>query len=149
MPLAGNPTTPFSWYTFPADEALIRTVESTLRTMNNLIERLHASFFFYLLTSPSQFLKIGLYLPSAILISVAIMIHGLSAWVDAAWIKAETTTHTDKSQAETIQWKRRKRPVMGALCIVIATHALGTVLFATISSTWYIKHYEVEFIHQP
>jgi glycosylphosphatidylinositol transamidase len=111
--------------------------------MNNLIERLHASFFFYLLTSPSQFLKIGLYLPSAILISIAVMIHGLSAWVDAAWIEDESTA--DKSHVETTKWKRRRRPVIRALSMVMATHILGAVLFAIISSSWYIRHSEVQY----
>jgi glycosylphosphatidylinositol transamidase len=105
--------------------------------MNNLIERLHASFF--ILTSPSQFLKIGLYLPSAILISVALMIHGLSAWVNSGWIEGETfTIQPDKSRVETTKWKRRKRPVKGVL-ILMATHTLGAVLFAVISSGWYLR----------
>jgi glycosylphosphatidylinositol transamidase len=112
--------------------------------MNNLIERLHASFFFYIITSPSQFLKIGLYLPSAILISIAVMIHGLNTWVDAAWIEDETATQLDKSHIETTKWKRRKRPVMGPLIIVMATHALGAILFAIISSSWYITRCEVQ-----
>ena len=110
--------------------------------MNNLIERLHASFFFYILISPSQFLKIGLYLPSAILISVALMIHGLSAWVDSAWVE-DISMQPDKSHIETTKWKRRKRPVIGVFSIIMATHTLGAVLFAVISSTWYIKRYEV------
>jgi glycosylphosphatidylinositol transamidase len=118
--------------------------------LNNLIERLHASFFFYVLISPSQFLKIGLYLPSAILISIAVMIHGLSAWVDAAWTEDEsTTTSQDKSHAETTKWKRRKRPVTNALFIVLATHTLGAVLFATVSSSWYMKHSEVHSFQLP
>jgi len=51
--------------------ALGRIVESTLRTMSNLLERLHASFFLYIMTTPSSFLKIGSYLPSAVVIAVA------------------------------------------------------------------------------
>ncbi|KAG6918119.1 hypothetical protein DXG01_016307 [Tephrocybe rancida] len=47
--------------------AIGRVIESTLRTTNNLLERLHASFFFYVLTGPERFLKIGSYLPSAVL----------------------------------------------------------------------------------
>jgi glycosylphosphatidylinositol transamidase len=145
MPLAGK--FPPSGSDSVIYEALIRTVESTLRTMNNLIERLHASFFFYILTSPSQFLKIGLYLPSAILISIAVMIYGLSAWVDSAWIEDEITTmQPDKSHIKTTKWKRRKRPVIGILFIMMATHALGAVLFALISSSWYIKSCEVQSV---
>ncbi|KAG8907402.1 Glycosyl phosphatidyl inositol protein transamidase complex subunit [Tulasnella sp. 403] len=55
-------------------------VESTLRTMNNLLERLHASFFFYVLTSPRTFVNFGGYLASAILVSVAMIFGGLRLW---------------------------------------------------------------------
>jgi len=144
MPLAGK--TLIHCQILVTYETLTRTVESTLRTMNNLIERLHASFFFYILTSPSQFLKIGLYLPSAILSSIAVMIHGLSAWVDSGWIEDEgITMQPDKPHVETTKWKRRKRPLLGVLSIMMATHALGAVLFVVISSSWYIKRYEVQF----
>jgi len=146
MQLAGK-SPPVYCQILVTDEALTRTVESTLRTMNNLIERLHASFFFYILTSPSQFLKIGLYLPSAILISIAVMIHGLSAWVDSGWIEDESTTmQPDKSHTETTKWKRRKRPVLDVLFIVMATHTLGAILFAMISSSWFIRRYGVQFL---
>lgn len=108
--------------------------------MNNLLERLHASFFFYILTSPEQFLKIGLYLPSAILISVALMIKGLSTWVEAASTipdVQEKATHIVKAS------RRRKRPIVTALSIVIGTHVSGTILFAIISSRWFLENHEV------
>jgi len=123
-----------------------RTIESTLRTMNNLLERLHASFFFYILKEPTWFLKIGLYLPSAILVSVAMMFHGLSIWVDAGWIKDDAAKQDEKRvevQPTTPQWKRRQRPVIGALSIMAATHVLGLVLFGVISSSLFMKDYKV------
>ncbi|OCF60861.1 glycosylphosphatidylinositol transamidase [Kwoniella mangroviensis CBS 10435] len=53
-----------------------RTLESSLRSLNNLLERLHASYFFYLLPRPWNFIPIGHYLPSAILLSASITIGG-------------------------------------------------------------------------
>ncbi|WVW84278.1 hypothetical protein I302_106308 [Kwoniella bestiolae CBS 10118] len=53
-----------------------RTLESSLRSMNNLLERLHASYFFYLLPRPWNFIPIGHYLPSAILLSASLTIGG-------------------------------------------------------------------------
>jgi len=114
--------------------------------MNNLLERLHASFFFYILTSPEQFLKIGLYLPSAILISVALMIKGLSTWVEAASTISdaqEKATHIVKTP------RRRKRPIVTALSIVIGTHVSGALLFAIISSSWFLGNYEVFIYSTP
>jgi glycosylphosphatidylinositol transamidase len=53
-----------------------RTLESTLRSQNNLLERLHASYFFYLLPRPGKFIPVGHYLPSAILIGSSVTISG-------------------------------------------------------------------------
>ncbi|KAF8911984.1 Gaa1-like protein [Gymnopilus junonius] len=128
--------------------AIGKTIESTLRTMNNLLERLHASFFFYILTGPQHFLKIGLYLPSAILISVAIMFHGLSTWVDASWVQ-ETGQKSNKAFLENhlpldqgTKWTRRQRPVIGALCIMAATHLYGFFLFNLLSSSLFSSNYK-------
>ncbi|KJA27463.1 hypothetical protein HYPSUDRAFT_131080 [Hypholoma sublateritium FD-334 SS-4] len=110
--------------------SLGRTIEGTLRTMNNLLERLHASFFFYIMTGPEQFLKIGLYIPSAIFISIAMMFHGLSTWVDAAWVEESISS----KQPTPSRWRKRRRPVIPALCIMIAIHLMGALLFKVISS---------------
>ena len=126
-----------------------RTVESTLRTMNNLLERLHASFFFYIMTGPQRFLKIGYFLPSAILISVAMMFHGLSTWVSAAWIHDTNSGPTEKknslssSTPPSIKWKNRRRPVIAVLGIMISTHLLGLLLFWTITRSWFMEKYQV------
>ncbi|WWC69882.1 uncharacterized protein I206_103825 [Kwoniella pini CBS 10737] len=56
--------------------SLGKTVESTLRSFNNLLERLHASYFFYLIPKPWNFIPIGNYLPSAILLGSSLTIGG-------------------------------------------------------------------------
>jgi glycosylphosphatidylinositol transamidase len=53
-----------------------RTVESTLRSFNNLLERLHASYFFYLVPMPHHFIPVGNYLPAAILLGASVTIGG-------------------------------------------------------------------------
>lgn len=121
--------------------------------MNNLLERLHASFFFYIMTGPQRFLKIGFFLPSAILISVAMMFHGLSTWVNAAWINEETISEpTEKenslssSTPPSIKWRSRRRPVISVLGIMISTHFLGSLLFWTITRSWFMEKYEVSLL---
>ena len=104
--------------------------------MNNLIERLHASFFFFILTTPDRFLKIGSYLPSALLISVAMMFGGLKAWNDTSppsSIKAKTvedTTHVEPN---------RKRRVLNVLALMAYTHILGALLFWLLTSSWHLN----------
>ncbi|CAL5371794.1 unnamed protein product [Camellia sinensis] len=39
-----------------------RLVEGVLRSVNNLLEKFHQSFFLYLLTSPSKFVSVGVYM---------------------------------------------------------------------------------------
>ncbi|ODQ83178.1 hypothetical protein BABINDRAFT_44653 [Babjeviella inositovora NRRL Y-12698] len=51
-----------------------RIVESTFRSVNNLLEKFHQSFFFYLLVAPRNFVSIGTYLPSAVAIGAAFAI---------------------------------------------------------------------------
>ncbi|WWC62223.1 uncharacterized protein I303_104818 [Kwoniella dejecticola CBS 10117] len=56
--------------------SLGKSVEATLRSFNNLLERLHASYFFYLLPRPWNFIPVGQYLPSAVLLGASLTIGG-------------------------------------------------------------------------
>ncbi len=98
--------------------------------MNNLLERLHASFFFYIQTTPDAFLKIGHYLPSVIVISVAMMFGGLKQWVNAGWRQREA------SEGLNIKWERRPRQVLEALLLMLATHIFGGSVFLLASKGW-------------
>ena len=60
--------------------ALGRTVESICRSLNNLLEHLHQSFFFYLLMQTDRFVSIGTYLPSAMAIAAAYTVVALWLW---------------------------------------------------------------------
>ncbi|KAL9090977.1 MAG: hypothetical protein Q9159_001720 [Coniocarpon cinnabarinum] len=55
-------------------------VESSFRSINNLLEKLHQSFFFYLLLGSDRFVSIGTYLPSAMLVAASFTIMGLALW---------------------------------------------------------------------
>ena len=112
-----------------------RIVESTLRTCNNLLERLHASFFFYLLPEPGSFTKIVNYLPSAVVISTVILFSGLRSWVRAGWVEVQVRASKEgkvKGGRE-VKWERRSRPSLRAVVIILATHALGVPLYLILS----------------
>ncbi|KAF8643909.1 hypothetical protein AX16_008925 [Volvariella volvacea WC 439] len=118
--------------------AMGRIVESSLRTANNLLERLHASFFFYILAAPDRFLKIGNYLPSAITVSIAIMFGGLREWTDAAWIRIRTNS-SGAGVKGTPEWTRRKRPIPYVIFLLLLTHTIGYGLFAFATSTCFLR----------
>ncbi|EIW60371.1 Gaa1-domain-containing protein [Trametes versicolor FP-101664 SS1] len=128
--------------------AIGRVLESSLRTCNNLLERLHASFFFYLLVAPGTFMKIGSYLPSAVLVGTAMLFTGLGEWVNAGWTyspadllaAADTKDEKAASQDAEKKWRRRHRPVLQPVVIMALTHLLGALLFVPISSSWYAAH---------
>ena len=106
--------------------------------MSNLLERLHASFFFYIMTTPSKFLKIGMYLPSAILAGASLMLGGLGAWVQARWIEVvHEDFRTDKEPKSDVpprkEWVSRPRGLMPVLCIFLAAIVVGNGVFFTVN----------------
>ena len=112
--------------------------------MSNLLERLHASFFLYIMTTPSSFLKIGSYLPSAVLIAAALMFGGLRQWVGAGWVELEDKQPflekgkgADIAVASKKKWAPRRRYLLGAFVVTAASHLIGLALFVIISQAWF------------
>lgn len=62
-----------------------RTVESLVRSLNNLLEHLHQSFFFYLLMQANRFVSIGTYLPSAMLIAGNFTVMAMALWMKTGY----------------------------------------------------------------
>jgi glycosylphosphatidylinositol transamidase len=111
--------------------------------MSNLLERLHASFFLYIMTTPSTFLKIGTYLPSAVLVSTALMFGGLREWVSAGWVELEDTHPTPEKEktADIVitskKWAPRKRDLLDAFIVMVPSHLIGLTLFTVICQGWF------------
>lgn len=143
--------------------ALGRTVESMVRSLNNLLEHLHQSFFFYLLLTPERFVSIGAYLSSAMLVAGNFTVMAVSLWIQSGLHKAgqgeksknsskgETTgedkvTPADNSAA-------RERSMALPLTLVGGLHFLGLVplyLFNTLgrqvcSNTWAEDYYQIQY----
>uniref|UniRef100_A0A8C4I102 GPI-anchor transamidase component GPAA1 n=1 Tax=Dicentrarchus labrax TaxID=13489 RepID=A0A8C4I102_DICLA len=58
-----------------------RLLEGMYRKLNNLLERLHQSYFFYLMPSLSHFVSIGYYMPAFGLLAVILLLRALDLWV--------------------------------------------------------------------
>ncbi|TGO69851.1 hypothetical protein BOTNAR_0006g00380 [Botryotinia narcissicola] len=81
--------------------AMGRVIESTFRSLNNLLEHLHQSFFFYLLMQANRFVSIGTYLPSAMLVATNFTIMAIFLWVKSGWpspTKTESLLSTEKGE---------------------------------------------------
>lgn len=77
-----------------------RLVESTFRSLNNLLEHLHQSFFFYLLMHARRFVSIGTYLPSAMLVAVNFTIMSIALWVQSGRPAAAADNSPNQTTAE-------------------------------------------------
>lgn len=73
-----------------------RTIESICRSLNNLLEKLHQSFFFYLLMQSNRFVSIGTYLPGAMVVAAAYTIMAIYLWVLSGYQRAKTTRGEDE-----------------------------------------------------
>lgn len=79
-----------------------RIIESTTRSLNNLIEHLHQSFFFYFLPNNDRYVSIGLYMPSVLLIIAACLLMALSLWI-RVYQSSEAEERSKKTEA-TAPW---------------------------------------------
>ncbi|KAI2602676.1 GPI transamidase component GAA1 [Hypoxylon sp. NC1633] len=77
-----------------------RLIEGMFRSLNNLLEKLHQSFFFYLLIHKHRFVSIGTYLPSAMLVAANFTIMAIALWV--------------KSGHKEVEHAKERRPKIGA-----------------------------------
>lgn len=66
-----------------------KLVEGMFRSLNNLLEKLHQSFFFYLLIHKHRFVSIGTYLPSAMLIAANFTIMAIALWIKSGYKEEE------------------------------------------------------------
>lgn len=129
--------------------SLGKTIESLFRSLNNLLEHLHQSFFFYLLIQANRFISIGTYLPSAMLIAVNFSITSIALWVASgrstepianpaatAPPKDEQATKNDtaapatssKPEMELIEQNGHKALVPKASTIIVERHLLFPLL---------------------
>jgi len=69
-----------------------RIVEGTFRSLNNLLEKLHQSFFFYILMNRDRFVSIGTYLPSAMLVAANFTIMAINLWLKSGQEDKKTGT---------------------------------------------------------
>ncbi|KAF2261014.1 GPI transamidase-like protein component GAA1 [Lojkania enalia] len=126
--------------------SLGRTVESLFRSLNNLLEHFHQSFFFYLLMQANRFVSIGTYLPSAMVIAVNFSITSIALWVASGRstsmpkLASPSKSPKDKKENPPTTVVRRngdisivptaaieitERPLFLPLAFVLSTHFLG------------------------
>ncbi|KAL9031228.1 MAG: hypothetical protein Q9196_000728 [Gyalolechia fulgens] len=121
-----------------------RCVESTFRSLNNLMEHFHQSFFFYLLMQAQRFVSIGTYLPSAMLVAVNFTIMAIALWIlsgrppkpqparaAAEKVKESGVEVVKKDGMVTIVPKEDlatvERRLLFPIALVVSSHFLGSI----------------------
>ncbi|KAL5355180.1 Gaa1-like protein [Aspergillus floccosus] len=137
--------------------ALGRTIEGLCRSLNNLLEHLHQSFFFYLLMQANRFVSIGTYLPSAMLIAGNFTIMAIALWMRTGYYLgskpgpgAEPSSKGEKSDSPPKQEVTAvgpsesngimERQLALPLTLVVGLHLLGLVplyIFNNLSHQYY------------
>ena len=121
-----------------------RCVESIFRSLNNLLEHFHQSFFFYLLMQADRFVSIGTYLPSAMLVAVNFTIMAIALWIRSGRPPAPKVATTmpgkgpgpemdiiEKDGMTAVIPKESlttlERQMFVPVCLVVSLHFLGVV----------------------
>ncbi|KAL8915552.1 MAG: hypothetical protein Q9171_000117 [Xanthocarpia ochracea] len=132
--------------------AMGRCVESTFRSLNNLLEHFHQSFFFYLLMQANRFVSIGTYLPSAMLVAVNFTIMAIALWIQSGRPPkprvASAMAHKAKgSEVEIVQKEGMvalvpkadlaivERQLFLPVALVVASHFLGAIPLYVFNNT--------------
>lgn len=85
-----------------------RLLEGMFRSLNNLLERFHQSYFFYLLPSLSRFVSIGTYIGSLVAFAAVLLIKALVLWLQirekpeivAMYSNQTTYAHSPSNQGD-------------------------------------------------
>jgi GPI-anchor transamidase subunit GAA1 len=118
---------------------LCRVIESLCRSLNNLLEHLHQSFFFYFLLSasgkilgePGRFVSIGTYLPAAMIMAASFTVTAI-----ALWMKSSETPATPVPQENDEKQESPKETLSPSISVgfpmgvVALLHGLGFVVLA-------------------
>lgn len=112
--------------------AMGRILEGTFRSLNNLLEHLHQSFFFYLLMGRERFVSIGTYLPSAMLLAANFTIMAIALWVRSGHTvpkpaSADSETHPADKKKKAVPSGAEERDLFLPLAVVAFCQALGVV----------------------
>ncbi|PSK50408.1 hypothetical protein B9Z65_352 [Elsinoe australis] len=133
--------------------SLGRATEGLFRSLNNLLEHLHQSFFFYLLMHSNRFVSIGTYLPSAMLIAgnftiTAILLWFLSGRPGVKSTRLNGPNSLDKKEPMVVlqsgdsiaampaqELETAERDLGLPLLVVFGSHAAGLVPLYVLSNT--------------
>uniref|UniRef100_W5UFZ8 GPI-anchor transamidase component GPAA1 n=1 Tax=Ictalurus punctatus TaxID=7998 RepID=W5UFZ8_ICTPU len=115
-----------------------RLLEGMFRKLNNLLERLHQSYFFYLMPSLSRFVSIGYYMPAFGLLAAILLLRALDLWVQIG--SPAPITQDGVGEAEP-----PSPGVLSVLTPIAISHLTGVALYTLpiLSQDMAVEHFPV------
>jgi glycosylphosphatidylinositol transamidase len=111
-------------------------VEAAVRSLNNLLEHLHQSFFFYLLSDVERYTSIGLYMPPVIILGVSFIFQALSLWGFSSDLPLELDAIAHgKKVAVALPYSRRSRNFKVSATIICMSFIVGWASFQLLTTS--------------
>ncbi|KAG0329448.1 Glycosyl phosphatidyl inositol protein transamidase complex subunit [Dissophora globulifera] len=112
-------------------------IESAFRSLNNLLEHLHQSFFFYLLSGVHRYTSIGLYMPPVIILGVAFILQALSLWGLSSDLPLELEAiASDEKVAIALPYSLRSRELKLAATTLTLAFVAGGASFNLLTTSF-------------
>ncbi|EMR08333.1 hypothetical protein PNEG_03173 [Pneumocystis murina B123] len=133
------------------DILLGKIIESSFRSLNNLLEHFHQSFFFYFMLSVDRFVSISAYFPSAILIASSFTIDSLSLWISvianlnkslSVYEKEKFNNSNDEKKKVFIERDPRlrlRKEIALSIATVIVVYIIAIIFLKIIYNSCYYK----------
>ncbi|XP_065174830.1 glycosylphosphatidylinositol anchor attachment 1 protein-like isoform X2 [Sycon ciliatum] len=137
--------------------ALASVVEGTLRSINNLLERFHQSFFFYLIAGGDRYVSIGMYMPAAALMLLPLILRALMLWFSCVGLTAQPADTGEESEKPMVSFLPLPTHLaeVATLVFVVALSSilvfvspwLARSLLTTSASQWASEHVPAAELH--
>ncbi|KTW27769.1 hypothetical protein T552_02209 [Pneumocystis carinii B80] len=134
------------------DILLGKIIESLFRSLNNLLEHFHQSFFFYFILSVNRFVSISAYFPSAILIASSFTFDSLSLWLSfiASFNKRSLSLYEKEKHDNSKDEKKKvfierdlqlhfRKEIALSIATVIVIHIIAVIFLKIIYNSCYYK----------
>lgn len=111
-----------------------RVLEGLFRSLNNLLERFHQSYFFYLLPATDRYISIGMYMPPLALLCAGLVIKAFALWLK---MQEDPTKRNNSDKEGSEDSNSEKKDTGNSFSLVpvgmtvLATHALGIILLSS------------------
>ncbi|XP_025204359.1 glycosylphosphatidylinositol anchor attachment 1 protein [Melanaphis sacchari] len=107
-----------------------RVIEGMFRSLNNLLERFHQSFFFYLLPSTDRYVSIGLYMPCLVLLVGALFLKAFSTWIQ------HSSEHKPGDSSAQVTIPEHLNVGMVSV-ITLGSHVIGLLLLPNLAPAYF------------